>query len=293
MESGSFGYNANDEVTSETYDSNGNTLAAGGKTFAYDSENHLTSMNGGTVTLIYDGDGNRVSKTVGGVTTQYLVDDMCPTGYAQVVEEVVGGAVTRQYTYGLQRISQNQPISNVWTPSFFGYDGGGNVRNLTSATGAITDEYEYDAYGNAFTKVGTTPNNYLYRGEQYDPDLGLYYLRARYYNPATGRFMSRDPLDGQSWDPPSLHKYLYAGGDPMDMVDPTGRGDVPEFALLEERTLPELEEVAYKTGKLLWKLNQCAGFVVNDALWMTTGKWTYLPSLALLFLTCFAQGSSY
>ena len=63
-----------------------------------------------------------------------------------------------------------------------------------------------------------------YRGEQYDQDLGLYYLRARYYNPATGRFMSRDPLDGQLKDPKSLHKYLYAEGDSVDAIDPTGRG---------------------------------------------------------------------
>ena len=55
--------------------------------------------------------------------------------------------------------------------------------NLTNSAGTVTDEYEYDAYGNSFTVSGTTPNNYLYRGEQYDSDLGLYYLRARYYNP--------------------------------------------------------------------------------------------------------------
>jgi len=62
-------------------------------------------------------------------------------------------------------------------------------------------------------------------GEQYDPDLGLYYLRARYYNPATGRFLSRDPLDGDPTDPQSLHKYLYAGGDPVNRIDPSGRAD--------------------------------------------------------------------
>jgi RHS repeat-associated protein len=72
----------------------------------------------------------------------------------------------------------------------------------------------------------------FYRGEQYDPDLGLYYLRARYYNPATGRFLSRDPLDGQPNDPASLHKYLYADGDAANLVDPTGRGAALEGALL-------------------------------------------------------------
>jgi RHS repeat-associated protein len=154
--------------------------------------------------------------------------DLNPTGYAQVIEEVVGGAVQREYTYGLQRISQYQLISGVWTASFYGYDGGGSVRQLTNSSGAITDTYNYDAFGNKLNSTGTTPNNYLYRGEQYDPDLGLYYLRARYYNPLTGRFMSRDPEDGMPLSPKTLHKYLYAGGDPVNVADASGR-DFFEF----------------------------------------------------------------
>jgi len=85
-------------------------------------------MNAGTVTLQYDGDGNRVAKTVGGVTTRYLVDNLNPTGYAQVVEELAGGAVQRTYTYGTQRIGQSQLINSAWTPSFYGYDGSATVR---------------------------------------------------------------------------------------------------------------------------------------------------------------------
>lgn len=155
LSSGSWSYNADDEVSSETYDDNGNVLSTGGKTFTYDSENHLTSMtSGGTVvTIVYEAFGNRVAKTVNGVTTRYLVeDDVNPTGLPQVLEETVGGAVQRVYTYGLQRISQNQIINNAWTVSFYGYDGMGNVRQLTNSAGVVTDEYEYDAYGNSFTK---------------------------------------------------------------------------------------------------------------------------------------------
>ena len=63
--------------------------------------------------LVYDGDGNRVAKTANGVTTRYLFDDLNPTGYPQVVEET--GAVQRTYTYGLQRISENQVINGAWT----------------------------------------------------------------------------------------------------------------------------------------------------------------------------------
>jgi RHS repeat-associated protein len=73
----------------------------------------------------------------------------------------------------------------------------------------------------AFGEVPPSPSHY--RGEQYDTNLGLYYLRARYYNPNTGRFLSRDPEDGKATDPATLHKYLYANGDPVNMTDPNGR----------------------------------------------------------------------
>jgi RHS repeat-associated protein len=258
INSGSFGYNADDEVSSETYDNNGNTLMTGGKSFTYDAENHLTGMNvsGTSVSIVYDAFGNRVAKTVNGVTTRYLVeDDVNPTGYPQVLDELTGSTVTRTYTYGLQRISENQIVDNAWTPSFYGYDGGGSVRQLTNSAGTVTDTYEYDAFGNSFAKTGSTPNNYLYRGEQYDPDLALYYLRARYYNPATGRFLSRDPKDSQAIDahgtpvdPQALHKYLYAGGDPVNEKDPSGR-DYVESALIEGGSKLAIEDyVLSKTG---------------------------------------------
>ena len=85
VSSGSWGYNADDELTAESYDLNGNVTATGGKTFAYDAENHLVSMNGGAVQLAYDAFRNRVAKTGNGVTTCYLVeDDVNSTGYPQV-----------------------------------------------------------------------------------------------------------------------------------------------------------------------------------------------------------------
>jgi RHS repeat-associated protein len=257
LASGSFTFNADDQLSTETYDANGNTLTSGGKSFAYDAENKLVSMNGGAVTIAYDGFGNRVAKTVGGVTTRYLVeDDVNPTGYPQVFDELTGSTVTRTYTYGLQRIDEEQIIGSTWTPSFYGYDGFGNVRQLTNVSGTVTDTYEYDAFGHTFTTSGSTPNNYLYRGEQYDSDLGLHYLRARYYNSATGTFVSRDPIDthstevdGTPTDPKSLHKYLYAGGDPINGIDPTGREELVETVLVEGGSKLAVEDyVLSKTG---------------------------------------------
>jgi RHS repeat-associated protein len=204
--------------------------------------------------LACDGFGNRLAKTVNGVTTKYLVeDDVNPTGYPQVFEELTNGAVTRTYTYGLQRIDEEQVINNAWTTSYYGYDGFGTVRQLTNSAGAVTDTFEYDAFGNEITHTGTTPNNYLYRGEQFDPDLGLYYLRARYYNPQTGRFMSRDPRPGYIMRPIGLHKYLYANGDPVDYVDPSGRGAMLETGdidlVIGQRSLPALTELVGGTAE--------------------------------------------
>jgi RHS repeat-associated protein len=107
----------------------------------------------------------------------------------------------------------------------------------------VTDSYEYDAFGNEFTVSGTTPNEFMYRGEQFDSDLGLYYLRARYYNPFTGRFMSRDPESGEPLIPATLHKYLYVGSDPVNDVDPRGR-DLLGYAIRSNAAIPEAKLIS-------------------------------------------------
>jgi hypothetical protein len=107
-------------------------------------------------TTVYDGDGNRVSETVGSTTTEYLIDNLNPTGYAQIMDELVSGSVTRTYTYGLQRISENQLVGSTWTPSFYGYDGHGNVRFLTNTSGAVGDTHQFDAFGMQIASTGTT-----------------------------------------------------------------------------------------------------------------------------------------
>ena len=167
---------------------------------------------------------NRVAKTVAGVTTRYLVDDRNLTGFPQVVEEVANGVAQRVYTYGLNRISQSQASGT----SFYGYDGHGNVRILTDSTGAVTDRYDYDAFGNLLSQAGTTPNVYLYSGEQSDPNLGLYYLRSRYLSIPSGRFWTLDSFEGTPDAPLSLHKYLYSHADPVNRIDPAGTYSLTE-----------------------------------------------------------------
>src|SRR5712692_9975240 len=162
----SYSYDANDRLAIDTFDANGNTTSSAGISNTYDFENRMTAH--GSVTIVYDGDGNRVSETVGGTTTKFLVDDHNPTGLPQVLDEKVSGSVTRTYAYGLQRISENQLVSGTLKPSFYGYDGHGNGRFLMNVSGTVTDTYQYDAFGMPIASSGTTANNYLYSGEQFD-----------------------------------------------------------------------------------------------------------------------------
>jgi len=216
-------FNSNDQPTNDVFDANGNTRTNSGNTFAYDVENRMTNavVSGTNIVIVYDGDGNRVRKIVGTTTNLYLVDDRNPTGYAQVLEEktISGGStnLVRLYTYGLDLISQKDT-----TTAFYGYDGNGNTRYLTATNATVTDTYVYDAFGVVITNTGTTTSYYRYSGEQYDPNLGFIYLRARYMNPNSGRFLTRDSLLGKTFDPPSLHRYLYCANNPVNRIDPSG-----------------------------------------------------------------------
>jgi RHS repeat-associated protein len=236
LPSGLWNYDANDRLTTDTYDNDGNTVSRAGIANTYDFENHLASW--GYITYVYDGDGNRVAKTIGGVTTNYLVDTLNPTGYAQVLDELQSSAVVRSYAWGLQLVSQSQlvaavPPASPWQTSYYGFDGHGSVRFLTNSTGAVTDTYTYDAFGNLIESTGTTANNYLFAGEQFDPDINLYYNRARYLDVRVGRFWGMDTDEGDDTDPISLHKYLYAEADPVDGLDPSGNDDIGAIGMSE------------------------------------------------------------
>jgi RHS repeat-associated protein len=215
-------------VSGSALDANGNTTSSAGIANTYDFENRM--LTHGSLALVYDGDGNRVSETVGGTTTKFLVDDLNPTGYQQIIDELVNGSVARTYAYGLERISENQLINATWTPSFYGYDGHGNVRFLTNSAGTITDSYDDDAFGMPIRTSGTTANQYRYGGERSDSSIGLYDLRARYFNQATGRFWARDPAEGISCTPLSFNPYIYTLDNPVNRIDPTGRESV-DYAL--------------------------------------------------------------
>ena len=188
--------------------------------YTYDSQNRMISANVSTSaesvieTYEYDYLGNRTAKTSNGVTTEYTTD--LSSGYSQVLKATTGSNAV-YYTRGFELISKSEGTS----ASYHLYDGGLSVRALTNESGSVTDTLVFDAFGNETEKVGTTDNSYGFQGEEKD-DTGLYYLRARYMDPATGTFTSMDTYGGSLTDPMSLHKYLFANSNPVAYCDPSG-----------------------------------------------------------------------
>jgi RHS repeat-associated protein len=227
------------KITTSTYDNNGNNLTRGDGTSlttnTWDIENRLIQSvtDANTTIYQYDPNGVRVSSKTNGVETRYLVDRNRP--HASVILEYnASGTPINEYTYGLSLIEQERG----GVKSFYHADGLGSTRFLTDSSGSVTDTYIYDAYGNTISSTGATVNNYLYTGEQFDPNLKEYYLRARYYNPSGGRFTGRDPFEGMLTEPLSLNKYAYVHGNPINNIDPSGWTSVNEQnAVIQEQTI--------------------------------------------------------
>ena len=189
-----------------------------------------------TTTYQYNDDGIRVLQRVvdgsGDKTTVFHIDPNNHTGYAQVLEEGEeagtpdGRLQTAEIdkTYALGHDVITQAASGGGAVYHFLYDGHGSTRALLNGA-SIVERYAYDAYGNmlegAILAATTDLTRFLYSGEQTDK-TGLQYLRARYYDPSSGRFNRLDPFAGNIQDPLSLHKYLYAHANPVMGIDPTG-----------------------------------------------------------------------
>ena len=113
---------------------------------------------------------------------------------------------------------------------------------ITGADGTVENAYEYDAFGNLLRSQGNVPNRLLYGGQQYDPEVGQYYLRARYYNPVVGRFTQEDPYRGDG-----LNLYAYCANNPVTYSDPSGyacsfNAQAEENAVRENATLQADEQ---------------------------------------------------
>ncbi|HEU0296345.1 MAG TPA: RHS repeat-associated core domain-containing protein [Anaerolineales bacterium] len=257
----------NGVTTDYTYNSLDQLISAGSITYGYDDRGNLSQITNGsnitnytydaadrltnvtapgvTATYGYDADGRRVTQTFNGQVTNSLWDEASP--YGDVVYEYNGsGSPLASYVLGgTQLISQTRGSST----NYYLQDGQGSTRALTNSTGTVTDTYSYTAFGELFDQTGSTTNSYLYTGQQFDSLTGLYSLRARYYNPALGRFLSQDTYPFDLGNPVELNRYVYTADNPINAMDPTGLSAFIEYSVANEESEEEgaaLEPVGKK-----------------------------------------------
>ena len=211
----SYGYDDNGCLTNKTEGVNTTT-------YGYDYENRLNHVIAGGSEAIYTYDylGRRIRTNDNGTITRYIYD-----GNRVIAETDNAGNLICEYVYGnsIDEVLYMIKGSNTY---YYHYDGLGSVRAITDSSEAIVETYTYDVYGkptlydNQQQEITTSSigNRFYFTGREYDFANELYYYRARYYNPALGKFMSPDPL-GPIVSP---NLYTYCGNNPINWVDPLG-----------------------------------------------------------------------
>lgn len=228
------------EMTQYSYDPNGNTLVSAKETVSpstgseeektyilqagksakadvtinhYNLLNQLTKTdtNGISSEYTYNTLGIRTSKKVNDQVTQFILDG------GNVIAEINDDKTTI-YSRGINLISCKTDTDE----QFYLFNDHGDVVHRTNNTGSIVKTYDYDAFGIEVSIDINDSNPFRYCGEYYDVETGTYYLRARYYNPYVGRFITEDSYSGQANDPLSLNRYTYCVNNPVVFIDPSG-----------------------------------------------------------------------
>ena len=183
----------------------------------YNALNQLTQMltRNYKVSFTYDAAGLRTSKTVNGEKTVFVWD-----GDQLVLELSGSGKVQKRYIRGNDLVYADKGTDTE--KQYYVTDPHGNVVQLTDESGKVTKTYEYDSFGNEVKPDSRDDNPFRYCGEYYDRETGEVYLRARYYQPNIGRFLTRDSYTGQDDEPQSLHLYTYCENDGVNAWDPSG-----------------------------------------------------------------------
>ena len=218
--------NAKREETAYSYDANGNQItkitADKTETNTYDSLNQLIGFTDGktTASYKYDVDGLRISKTVDGHSIDQIWNDD-----KQIAVDADGSNPYKAQIYirGTNLLAGCEFVQAVKSDyTYYTQNAHGDVVNLTDNNGAVTKAYQYDAFGVEKNIDDTDTNAFRYCGEYYDKETATIYLRARYYSPSTGRFISRDSFAGSNNDPLSLNLYTYCHNNPVSGTDSTG-----------------------------------------------------------------------
>jgi RHS repeat-associated protein len=190
------------------------------------------------ITLIYDADGHRVAThtitsgeptaSAGSSEVRFLIDFLAPNGFPQVVAQLSDPRVTTPFLHGLGPIWEGGPDGQIDAGShYLLLDGSTSVRMAQPGPGSLLTPIvgpqpaiSYDAFGTEIESGMAT--SHRFRGERFDPTIGMLDLRSRWYHSVSGRFTTTDTFEGYPNRPNSLHKYTYAEGDPINRIDPSG-----------------------------------------------------------------------
>ena len=212
-----------DDFFTYAYDLNGNLIEKTNRDtdlstlFSYDAENQLIRIireDSSEVNYHYDGLGRRVEKDVAGVVTRYVYDN------EDILQELNGAAIVARYTHG-PGFDEPLIMERDGERFFYHADGLGSVTELTDSAVSpeVVQSYVYDSYGQIVQQVGTLANSHTYTGREFDSESGLYYYRARYYDPQAGRFITEDPIGLLAGD---VNFYRYVSNNPVNLIDPQG-----------------------------------------------------------------------
>ncbi len=217
-------YDAAHRLTAATYDGLGRLVKDQLRTYTFNAASRLTSYQGadGSASFTYDAFGMRTSSTSGGVKVDYVVSYATRQPTVAVVQS--GGSDQRYYIWSPEGALLYAVDAAGNARHFYHFDESGNTLLLTGDTGAVTDSYGIPAYGESVVHQGGTANPFTWQGAygvMQEGSTSLYYMRARYYDSATARFLSRDP--SPTFAPAAIAPYEYALGDPVRLHDPSGR----------------------------------------------------------------------
>jgi RHS repeat-associated protein len=223
----SYTYDVASQVSGSTYDFLGRLTKDSFRNYVYDGASRLTSYTGtdGAASFTYDAFGMRISRTSSGTTQLYTIDYATGLPTVAVVQLKNGASATdqRYYVYAPNGAPLYWIDASGSAHHFLHYDQMGNAVILTGDNGAVTDSYGITPYGESVTQSGSTQNPFTWQGASgymQEGSTSLYFARARYYDSATARFISRDPVHNPS--PRVIDPYQYALGDPVDFFDPSG-----------------------------------------------------------------------
>ncbi len=226
------GYDAAHQSAASTYDTLGRVTADGPRTYEWDLASRLKSYSGadGSAQFAYDGLGQRVGRTSAGVSQAYVWNYATPLPTIATIRQ--GGADVRYFVW----LPDGRLLYSVEATGnarrFFHFDETGSTILVTDDAAAVVDAVATTPYGETVQRTGTFDNPFTWQGEfgvMQEGATGLFYMRARWYDSASARFLSKDPV--ASLDPRQMSPYQYARANPMRYSDASGLRDKPNVEI--------------------------------------------------------------